>query len=497
MILYLRSRHRLAMSAAILAVFVLGCFAFGVLSVRNTTQGVMLIGLSFCVIVYWTKREAMVWLGLFLAFASLPQGLPPGKVFGPVAIYGHHVPLFLAICYLIPIVRPRLSDYMLPVMFSSVVVYFTAVGFATGHNPRAIIHEATFLFEMVAGFVLALLIVYGGYIKGVTQAIAATLWISAGLALLCSLHIVRLAGRAESLDGTTGAAVTRVITNTLTPAITVLTVLVAAAIVGRVKPVTFLVYVPPALIISMLAFSRNTLICVGVAAAVAFVATFGWGSLRRGTRLAISGAVILAVAVPGAMFLLQHSTAGDWLGHQIAGFSHRVLGGVSSKALAADSSTLARLAEDANLNRAIAQAPVFGHGLGYAYQQPFGNDPDEFTNTLGTTYSHNFYLWWLAKAGAVGMAAFALFALTPLVRALRSTSAPAKISAAVSAGLLVMCIVDPLPEDPANALTLGMSLGAAWAFARLRQRSGVSEPDAAPLAPAPLPEGPLPAGALR
>ncbi|OBJ02934.1 polymerase [Mycobacterium alsense] len=480
MILYLRSRHRLAMSGAILAAFTLGCFAFGVLSVRNTTQGVMLIAATFCVIVYWTKREAMIWVGLFLAFASLPQGLPPGKVIGPVAIYGHHVPLFLAICYLIPVVRPRLVDYALPLLFTSTVVYFTAVGFATGHNPRSIIHEATFLLEMVAGFILALLIVYGDYMKGVVQAIAVTLWVSAGLSVLCSLHVLRLAGRAESLDGTAGAAATRVITNTLTPSIAVLTVLVAAGIVGRVRPLTFLVYAPPALIISMLAFSRNTLICVGVAAAVAFGTTLSWSSLRRATRLTVAAAVILAVAVPGALFLLQHSTAGEWLGGQIAGFSHRVLGGVSKQALAVDSSTLARLAEDGNLDRAIAQAPVFGHGLGYAYQQPFGNDPDEFTNTLGTTYAHNFYLWWLAKAGAVGMAAFAAFALPPLARALRSASAPAKVAVAVSVGLLVMCIVDPLPEDPANALTLGLSLGAAWAFARPRRRPRPAEPAAAP-----------------
>ena len=118
---------------------------------------------------------------------------------------------------------------------------------------------------------------------------------------------------------------------------------------------------------------------------------------------------------------------------------------------------------------------MFGHGLGYAYQEAFGRDPDEFTNTLGTTYSHNFYLWWLAKSGAVGMAAFAMFALTPLVFALRSASKPAKAGSAVSAGLLVMSIVDPLPEDPANAMTLGIALGAALAFARPRRRSGVSD----------------------
>lgn len=495
MILYLQNRHRLAMSGAILAAFLFGCFAFGVLSARNTTQGLLLIGLSFCLVVYWTRPAMMVGVALFLGFAALPEGLHIGKVVGPVTIYLCHVALIIAICFLLPVVRLRLSEYLLPGMFVLTVAYFAAVGFAMGHPAAIIVREVTFLLEMVGGFVLALVIVYSGHVKLSIHAMVLTLWFSAGMAVASSSGGLRLAGRLESLQSDTGDAASRVITATLTPAIAVLAALVATQIVGRVKPFWYLALGLPALIVSVLAFSRNTLIAVGVAAAVAFLASLGWASLRRAARLTIAGAGILAVAVPGALFLLQHSTAGDWLNDQINGFSHRVLGGVSSSALAVDSSTLDRLAEDANLNRAIAQAPMFGHGLGFAYQEPFGRDPDAFTNTLGTTYSHNFYLWWLAKSGAVGMAAFAVFALTPLVVALRSASASAKASAAVSVGLLMMSIVDPLPEDPANAMTLGMALGAALAFARLRKRSGTSD-ETVDAGTDPATE-PMPVGALR
>lgn len=490
MILYLRSRHRLAMTGLVVAVFLFGCFVFGVLSVRNTTQGMLLIGLSFCLVVYWTKPEIMVGVALFLGFAALPQGLHIGKVVGPGTIYLYHVALVMAICFLLPVVRLRFSEYFLPGMFALTVVYFAAVGFATGHSASVIVREATFLLEMVGGFVLALVIVYAGQVKLSIQAMVITLWFSAGMAVMSSSGGLRLAGRLESLQSDTGDTAYRVITATLTPAIAVLTALVAAQIVGRVKPSSYLTLGLPALVVSVLAFSRNTLIAVGVAVVVSFFATLSWSSLRRATRLAIVGGATLVVAVPGALFMLQHSAAGDWLSDQITGFSHRVLGGVSSSALAVDNSTLARLAEDANLNRAIAKAPVFGHGLGFAYQEPFGRDPDEFTNKLGTTYSHNFYLWWLAKSGAVGMAAFAVFALAPLVTALRSASAPAKASAAVSAGLLVMSIIDPLPEDPANAMTLGIALGAALAFARLRKRCGTADDSAGA-------ETPIPAGAPR
>jgi len=288
------------------------------------------------------------------------------------------------------------------------------------------------------------------------------------------MHVIRLAGRgAESMSLSTANAVEtdRLITTTGPPAIAVLTVLVAAQVVGRARAAAWLAFAPPALIISMLAFTRSTLIAVGVAAVVAFIATLGWSALRRTAKLLTVGAVVFAIAVPGALFLLQHSTAGAWLSTQYAGYNNRVFGGVSTSALAVDESTLDRLREDARLNHSIAEAPLFGHGLGYAYQMPYDND----WFSLGTSYAHNFYLWWLCKSGAAGMVAFVFFALTPLIRGLRSAAAPAKISAAVTIGLLAMCNVSPLPEEPGSALVLGMALGSAMTFARLPRMQQMPE----------------------
>ena len=468
MILYVRGRKRFVLSGAVLAAFLFGCFLFGALSVRNF-RGLALIGVMFCVAVYRIKPQLMVWVALFLAFAALPADWHMGMIFGPVDIWAYQVAVLLAIGYLISIVRPRLSAYLLPGMFS-----LTVVGFVTGHDAEVVAVEAQYLFEMIGGFMLGLLIVYCDYTKGAMRAIAVTLWFSALMIVAGSLHAIHLAGVEFSLAATGGgcsamahcagaAATTRVITAAEEPALAVLTALVAAAIVGRVRPATYLALGPPAVIISLLAFARIALIEIGVGALVAFVASLGWWSLRRTGVLTVAGAVLLAVTVPGALFLLQHWQAGAWLGDQYTAFNNRVLGGVSTKVLAADPSTLARLAEDANLKRATAEAPVFGHGLGYAYQLPFGKS-GSFTAGEGTTYAHNFYMWWLAKAGAVGMAAFALFALIPLIRALRCASAPAKISVAVSVGLLVTCTVDPLPEG-FGALTLGLALGSAMAFA--------------------------------
>lgn len=483
-------RRQFAVAVATTVALLLGCFAFGALTVREF-RGLALIGMMFCLVVYWIKPQLMVWVALFLTVASVPEGWHMGMVFGPVSVYASHVAVMLAICYLIPIVRPRFSSYLLPGIMAFTVLFFAAVGFTMGHPADVVAREATILLEMVAGFVLGLLVVGAKYVKGAMHALAATLWFSAGMIALSSLHVVKLAGRRESLEVATGAAAAiRLTTATQFPAVVVLTGLVAAAIVGRVKATWLLALGPPALAISLLSFSRSTLMAIAVAAVVAFIANLGWSPVRRTAVFTIITAVIFTVTVPGALFLLQHSAAGAWLGDQFEAFNHRVLQQVSTNALAVDSSILARLEEDRNLNHAIAQAPIFGHGLGFAYQLPFGLDPRGFTATLGTTYSHNFYLWWLCKAGAVGMAVFAAFALTPVIRALRCASAPAKISAAVCVGLLVVCIVAPMPEETANALTLGVALGMTSAFAKL-QREPHSREQMSP-EPMPLPRHPEP-----
>jgi O-antigen ligase len=466
---YLASRHRLAVNGTLLAVFVFGCFVFGVLSVRETTEGVMLTGALFCVVVYWVKPEGMVAVTLFGAFAALPQALHVGKVIGPVTIYAYQVAAVLAICYLLPAARLRFRDWLLPGLLVLAIASATVVGFATGQMAKVVMRESTAMLEVVIGFVLALLIVYGNHVRWSMQAAVVILWFSAGMAIASSLHAIRLAGRAESLENTTGASqALRLILDTQTPATAVLSALVAATIVGRVGPRIYLALGPPALIISLLSFSRNTLIAMGVAGGVALVANLSWAAVRRTVAAAAIGAAVIAMTVSGSLFVLQQSETAAWLSDQFAAFSQRVLAGVSSSALAVDISAQDRLREIARLQETIAEAPVFGHGLGFPYQPPDGDD--EFHSTFHPAYSEQFYLWWLAKAGAVGMVVFALFALTPVILALRCGSAPARISAATAVGLLAISAVWPLPEMPMDALGLGLALGATMGFATVQGR---------------------------
>ncbi|MCV7302826.1 O-antigen ligase family protein [Mycobacterium barrassiae] len=463
-------RHRFAVNGILLAGFVFGCFVFGVLSVRQTTEGLILTGALFCFVVYLVKPEAMIWVTLFAAFAALPEGLNVGKVIGPMTLWVYQVAAVLAICFLIPSVRPRFSDFVLPGIFVLTVAYATVTGFATDQKDVVVWRESTTIFEVALGFVLAMLIVYGNHVKSSMRAMIIVLWFSAGMAVLSSVAGLQLAGRAESLAGTTGATqAVRFILTTQTAATAVLSALVAATIVCRVRPILYLALGLPTVLISLLSFSRNTLIAMAVAGLVAFLGSMSWAAVRRALKASAIGLAVIAAAVPGILILLQQTKTGIWLSDQLTAFSGRVLQGISSNALAADESAQARVREFNLLKEIIPEAPVFGHGLGYAYQGP--NNDDEFGTIFYPAYSENFYMWWLAKAGAVGMAAFALLALTPVVLALRCASAPAKISAAVVTSLLAVSIVWPLPEQPHDALAIGMAMGAAMGFARLPRRN--------------------------
>ena len=67
----------------------------------------------------------------------------------------------------------------------------------------------------------------------------------------------------------------------------------------------------------------------------------------------------------------------------------------------------------------------------------------QVATTLGTTYAHNFHLLLLVKAGIVGMTAFALFVLAPIVIAMRSSSDIARSAAALAVGMAAVMLRRP------------------------------------------------------
>ena len=126
------------------------------------------------------------------------------------------------------------------------------------------------------------------------------LWFSAGMMLASSLTGLQSdRPRPVSLQGETGGAqAIRLITYTETPALAVLAALVAAQIVGRARLSVHLALGVPALVITLLSFSRDALIVLAVAAVAAFVATLGWSAIRRLAVLAAVAAALVGVVLP-------------------------------------------------------------------------------------------------------------------------------------------------------------------------------------------------------
>jgi O-antigen ligase len=440
------------------------CLACGALAVRDPVFAVITIGAIGCFVIYVTGPQRMASIAIVVSFASLPAALPAGKFVGPVIIYVYEVLIVLAIIFLIPLAKVRLSNFLLPtIMFSAVMIAFV-IGIMSDYELARVASEGKNLLIMVAGFVLAILVVRAGYLRQSIRVMVVVLWFSAIMLVASSLTGLRLAGRNQTLSSDAGADAVRLLTPTQTPALAALAALLVLSIFGFVRYQHWLSIGLPAFAVTILGFSRNTLIALAVATVLAVFVKFSWSTIGRVARMVMTGAAAVLVFT-ALLALLQRTGAASWVSEQSLAFSHRVFGGVSTTALAADPSTQYRLNENVNLWRAFGQSPILGHGLGYAYQ-PSTGPPDRFAATDGPYYAHNFYLWLLVKAGVFGMLAFIYFAFVPLLRAIRTASIEAKASAIVGASLLVICIVNPLPLGPANCLALGMTLGLAMAFSR-------------------------------
>ena len=187
-------------------------------------------------------------------------------------------------------------------------------------------------------------------------------------------------------------------------------------------------------------------------------------------RLFAAG-VVGILALTATFQVMRLLGTGGWLTDQISGFSQRVLGGVTI-GTDRDLSWKYRSDEINNLWPAIRTAPLIGNGFGFPYQSPEG-PTGSWLRVYAPYYSHNFYLWLLAKTGVVGLAGFIWFALLPIIRGVRAPSVGAKISAIVAVSLLAIAFVWPVPETEPDSIVLGIALGSAMALSRWRAPSVV------------------------
>lgn len=458
----------------------MACFIFGYLAVRSPFIGILLIGAIGSLLVYVIAPHWMVWIALFSAFATMPAGVPAGKLVGGTVIFLYEALTLLAIGFLVLLQRNRTPLSALPGIFLMFMILPTITGILNGNERAWIIFEARNLIMMAAAFVLAELLIRFGLTAQAVRFTSVLLWFSAAMILANAFFNVQLRRVVGAVSGAGGAeiaggAVRRYFTETQSAAFAVLVILIVVSVIVGVRFKYWFMLGVPALMINFLSFTRFSL--VGLLGALILAGLVG---ARRTTLIRIakfSAISFAAIFILALLFQLSSSFGtGGWIGQQIQAYVTRIFGGLMLFLEGGDTSYGARQAENVNLWIAIREAPLFGHGFGYAYQQPFGS-AGQFAATFGPYYGHNFYLWLLAKAGIVGLLGFAIFALIPIARALRSASVEAKASAVLAAMILVVSTVSPAGESGQGSIVLGIALGAAmtlgsWPATAVAQNAG-------------------------
>jgi O-antigen ligase len=413
----------------------------------------------------WPKLA--IYLSIIVAFAVFPDWVKDGLNVGSL-----QVPLyepFLGVAVLYCARKHSVTPYVFRrvLAMSGAVVVAVMLGFALRNDTARNLFEAKVLIDMIAAYYVTAALVRTSTGTTALKVFKGTLWWSAAMTVLGSAHLITLQGATHAV-GIFGqyTTATRLQTHGIHPALAVVAACLALWMVGRLPLKKALPWFVPAFIVLILSFQRNSLLGVIAAVVFAIVATRTTAALVNvflRTMAVVCLALIIGYAAPA---LASVFPGGGWVQEQVTGYKMEVIGGLSPEAQAHDPSSLGRLVEDEHMTTAIDEQPFIGHGLGFAYQAAFGL-ATEFTGTIGVYYGHNFWLWWYMKAGLVGAAAWLLFAVSPVVAALKRPSDLMLAAASAGAGLLLVCVFVPLPGDSPSSALIGAVLGLAAGTRRL------------------------------
>jgi len=430
-------------------------------AVREPSVAPLLVAGIVAALILAVRPAWTIYLTLILAFTALPAFIPVQFALGGNTVRAHEPFLVVAIIYAMVKFKASRRLNLLTLSFAAFVVVGLLVGFAAQNVGTKLLYDARPIAEGAAMIFIAVR-VYGTAIsQNALRVLKWILWVSAVVILAGGVLGVQVGGRTEEAslgnpDSASGAA-TRLLTNATFPALGVLCAIAALVIAGRATLRSTWVLSVPALLITVLSFSRNSILAVGVAILFAVIATRTASSALRAL-----GVVLVTVGVFAGLVVLSPVLAtlpgGDFINTQVSSYSSRVIDGLSSNVQATDSSVLFRASEDAWLLRGIATAPILGHGFGFAYKPSAGTS--SFTLDYAPYYAHNFYLWMGVKTGAVGALLFLLSIASPLLRSLKQPSTAAFSLAAALVGLLAASYVAPTPIGSTSCVLVGALVGA-------------------------------------
>lgn len=435
---------------------------------RAPTFGGLLVGACLCAFVFATRPHWFLYGAAFFAFATLPSTWPYAIYPGDVIVPFYAILLAAAAVYSaqLPGTVPGLPPRVL--LLSAVLASGLAVGVVQHNNAVILAQEVLNLSVVIVAFFVSARVHTLGPVsvqRCALRCLLAVLWVSAGMIVLATLGLVDVAGRAETAHlGGEASSATRVLTATQFLAFVAFVVILAAALQGLVSAATASLWLTPSLVILGLAFSRNSLL--GLAAGLLVTLLSLRGSLIATLGRSVKAVAIAAATLATVALAIVGLGGGGYLANQLDAYQLRVLGGLGSEARALDPSALAREREVQALTDHMRFDRPFGEGFGFAYQAGYGTG-DDFTATLGRYSAHQFYLWLAVKAGFIGLFTWiAVFGSLVLLLVVRPVPGWPLAWQAGAMGLLIVCIVAPLPTDLNNNVAFGATFGLLLASTR-------------------------------
>lgn len=421
----------------------------------------LLIAAAALVIFIAKNPDRLIYLTLAAATMALPAFVPTTFSVGSVSVKAYEPFLLLSVVYAATRYKGRVPVALSG--FGALIVIWAAIGLLAQHEPSKIIYDIRNLLMLWAACFVASRVAGTHVLNGVFRWVKWILWISAGLSLLASATSMPLAGRAEEAAlPVSGAGASEAAVRLLTPAthlsLAVICVLAVLIVIKRPNLKSVAIYAVPALLMVFISFSRNSILGIGVAVLVGLLASRNVRSAGRTLGYAAVAATTFWLFMASSA-LLSSFPVGAWLNKQVEGFSSRVLGGLTSETLTVDNSAQFRFQqENALIIPRIGEAPLAGHGFGYAYKLPTGI-PGSFSADFAPFYAHNFYLWILAKAGLIGLVLFLWFAVVPALRSIRSGNVTTVPAGGAALALLATSFVAPMPLGSPTGLILGALIG--------------------------------------
>ncbi|MFJ5963057.1 O-antigen ligase family protein [Pseudarthrobacter oxydans] len=450
-----------------------GSAIFAALSVVSPSTALIgFIGIIVFVIVL-KKPDALIFLTLASATITLPAFVPTSFSAGSVTVKLYEPLLMLSVVY--SAFRYKNRAPMALGAFAILILGWGAAGLLAGHEPSKIIYDTRNLIMLLAACFVACKVAGTDITKRLVPWVTVVLWVSAAMTLLASATSLPLSGRSEEAAlPVSGAAATDSALRLISPgthlALAVLCVAAVLVVAKKCRAKDVLQLVLPAVFLVFVSFSRNSILGISVAILFALLASRNVRSTSRTAVYTLCASAAFWILTISSS-LLANLPGGAWVDKQVGGFSERVLGGLTSDTLAVDNSAQFRFQmENALIIPRIEESPLLGHGFGYAYKLPSGV-PGSFTADFAPYYAHNFYLWILVKAGALGLILFLWLALAPTLRLLRTGPISSHAVGGATAALLATSFVAPIPIGSPTALIFGALIGCCYAFQNSQSQS--------------------------